>query len=202
MTEQRKTLVAVAAMLLVANLVALFFINLKQPPQPDVWFGYAAEMPFSLMDTDPRMIAFRGAPVRLTQLGAQLHGNRVEYREIVSNFGRSASERELANCADYCVGNPWFAWAVADDGATLATAIAAARAIRNSCNTEIVIFGEFDSDPGLDGMPIFFAPIEVGPPTIGPMPLIDTSLRYRRINETLVQFGERTGCARVSPLRP
>ncbi|MCU0949306.1 MAG: hypothetical protein MUF47_13845 [Porphyrobacter sp.] len=202
MTEQRKTLLAIAAMLLLANAVALFIVNMKAPRQPDIWFGYADEIPFQFMGTDPRMIAFRGAPFRLTQDGAQLHANRVGYHEIVRNFGRSATERELASCTDYCVGNPWFAWAIAENDTTLATVIAATRAIRNRCNTEVVIFGEFNSDPGLDGMPIFFAPIKLGPVTIGPAPLIDTSLKYRRINETLEQFGERTGCARVSPLQP
>lgn len=200
LTPSRRVLIGVALALGAANALSIL-IDMPER-SPTIWFGYAAEVAYPIVPSDPRASTANRSMVRLSQNGASLLGQPVSYTAMINNSGRGAIELELQSCSDGCITNPWFAFAMAEYDTPISTVIAAARAVRDACNVEVVVFYSNDVTSRIRGMPVFLAPIDIDWQSMWGPQLVDTSLMFRNHDETVDHFGTRTGCARISPLHP
>ena len=203
MTARRKILLCVALLLIAANGLWL----LVQPEQRvrALWFG-SGEIVW-LPSTQSRSDApADGQAIVLERSGATLQGRPVPYIDMIDNVGANRFSRELRECqqAMDCPlpYGPWTAMALVRPDTPISVVEAAYQAVRATCNVQVVIFSERQDQEGFVGNPVMIAwnddPALLGFGATHPW---NSSLMTWQEGETLDQFGQRTGCARVSPLR-
>lgn len=205
MSEQRKFLLAILALLLFANIAALMMAN--DPPTEALWIGSPA---IELMPSQEGAEGVHSsAPlVTLDHEGAKVAGMQTAFTSMISNVGSSAFIRNQLECRKVfhgCADSPWTARALIDREAPVSVVIAAYEAVAAVCKVEIIFFTEFTHENGevtTWGFPVMFA--ESGHPALTDFSSEhswNSTLPVRRAGETLHQFGERTGCGQISPLR-
>lgn len=202
-------------MLLVANVVALLVTRYKQQDTPvrAFWAGYsdAAQM-YALQPPPPDDMPSR--PIaELRSDGAYFGGRRVPVSALVTNMGRATFLRRRTLCGGdhYCEDSPWTSNIVVANDTPISAVIATHRAIRALCSVEVNFFVWREDSVGETGMGWPFMLTTNDDPKLdrfGYQPFSippygwDETLLHLEQGESLDQFGERTGCARVSPLGP
>jgi hypothetical protein len=205
LTEQRKTLLAIAAMLLMANVVALFFLNTK--PTEALWFSATITEfdPPSESDEATRLLyPLERRMVVLDGDGARLGNRRVPFTAMVSNTGRAEFARQQREGLEGYAPGPWRVEALVAHDTPVSTVIAAVRQVNASCNLPVMIYSPrtAGNDAG-NGRWLVIAPIgDDRLVAFSGMHGEDTTADRLGPYEPLERFGERTGCARVSPLQP
>lgn len=201
MTKQRKTLLSMAAMLFCANAVALAVMNYK--PAKLAWFGSPGELPPSPDGQNSRYSFL----VQLGRSGPTRNGVRAPYAAMIDNVGNRQFLQNRASCLEGdCDAGPWTISAFASADAPLSLIIEAVERTQTLCDVQVVIYTNLMIDGRNAGT--FGWPVLIG--TADDPGIEDMSSSYSqspmhqrlRQGETLGQFGERTGCERISPLRP
>ena len=201
MTVRRKVLLCLAVALIAANVFWLLY-------RPDdrvraLWFG-SGELVLLSSTRGGSDASLGGLPIVLDRSGPMRQGKRVPYTAMIDNVGADAFSRELRECVEGCSvsSGPWRAMAMIRPDTPISVVVSAYRAVRAICNVQVLIFSEREDQEGLVGTPIMIAWSD--DPALGGFGAThpwDSSLMTLQEGETLDQFGERTGCAPVSPLR-
>ncbi len=202
MTPQRKTLLSVAAMLVCANAVALAVMNHKPPRM--WWFGMPTEQtgaPFDVPDPLGQMAVLDAG-------GLTRDGRRVPYAAMIDNMGLRRFRAFQAECFEAdCDAGPWTIRAFASPETPLSRVFEAVQRAQALCGVQAFIFSDFSSADfgalrGFGYSMVFTHSSDPDVAAISSVYPMSTAEQVLRRGETLDQFGERTGCARVSPLRP
>ncbi len=203
-------------MLVLANIVALAVMNHK--PTAALYAGFEVmglEIP---LPPDGEQ-TYRPPPSAiLDRNGAQRSGIAVGYTALIDNIGRSAFAERREGCGQggSCPTTPWLVRLEAASDTPISIVMTAVNAIHRNCNVEVVVFTDIGPFLGLAtrpiGLPLMFAvPGDERLDSFmdarshhvtdqGDDP--DHALMGIAEGESVDQFGERTGCARISPLRP
>ena len=184
-------LLALAAMLIITNALAWYIRPVPQQTPP-VWFGPAIMEPTPPAEDGSAQFV----PIPVVELGEAsqaLNGRPVPLTAAIGNTGRTAYLNEAENCLHGCLPSPWYSMLEVRAATNIGRVFDAVRQLREACNVDVTVYVASRRQV----ITVFFADTSAAL-SFG----FDTTTDTPRPGETLDQFGERTGCARISPLRP